>query len=43
MAGDQLFFEVDGHPNRAGYRVIAEEVLAYLSKQNPNFEPAAEE
>jgi lysophospholipase L1-like esterase len=43
MAGEQLFFEADGHPNRTGYRVIAEEVLAYLSKQNHNFEPAAED
>jgi lysophospholipase L1-like esterase len=28
--GERLFFEVDGHPNEAGYRLIAEVVLDYL-------------
>lgn len=30
-AGEQLFFEVDGHPNRAGYRLIGELVIAHLA------------
>lgn len=30
-AGERLFFEVDGHPNAAGYRVIAEAVLNLLA------------
>ena len=34
-AGDQLFFEADGHPNRLGYRLIAEEILSHLTKQAP--------
>jgi lysophospholipase L1-like esterase len=29
-AGERLFFEVDGHPNVAGYALIAELVLAHL-------------
>jgi hypothetical protein len=29
-AGAKLFFEVDGHPKPEGYRLIAEQVLAYL-------------
>jgi GDSL-like Lipase/Acylhydrolase family len=29
-AGANLFFEIDGHPNLKGYRLIAEEVLAHL-------------
>jgi hypothetical protein len=29
-AGEQLFFEVDGHPNGRGYALIAEGVLAHL-------------
>jgi lysophospholipase L1-like esterase len=29
-AGEQLFFEVDGHPNAAGYRLMAEVVLEHL-------------
>lgn len=29
-AGQQLFFEVDGHPNERGYRLIADEVERYL-------------
>ncbi len=28
--GERLFFEVDGHPNAAGYRLIAEVVLGHL-------------
>jgi lysophospholipase L1-like esterase len=28
--GERLFFEVDGHPNAAGYRVIAQAVLDHL-------------
>jgi lysophospholipase L1-like esterase len=28
--GERLFFEVDGHPNAAGYRLIAEVVLDHL-------------
>ena len=33
-AGAQLFFEVDGHPNKAGQALIAQLVLAQL-KKNP--------
>jgi hypothetical protein len=29
-AGEQLFFEVDGHPNAAGYALIAEVVRSHL-------------
>ncbi|WP_179130874.1 hypothetical protein, partial [Candidatus Entotheonella palauensis] len=29
-AGKQLFFETDGHPNGAGYRLIAQAVLAHI-------------
>ena len=29
-AGEQLFFEADGHPNAAGYALIAELVRSYL-------------
>jgi hypothetical protein len=32
-AGQSLFFEIDGHPNRAGYRLIDREVLAHLKKK----------
>jgi lysophospholipase L1-like esterase len=28
--GERLFFEIDGHPNAAGYRLIAEVVLDHL-------------
>jgi lysophospholipase L1-like esterase len=30
QAHEMLFFEVDSHPNRQGYRLIAQEVLAHL-------------
>jgi lysophospholipase L1-like esterase len=30
--GERLFFEVDGHPNAAGYRLIAEVVLDHLRR-----------
>jgi hypothetical protein len=33
MAGEQLFFEQDGHPNKQGYQLIAYEVLAYLQNK----------
>ena len=32
--GERLFFEVDGHPNAAGYRRIAEVVLEHLRRQS---------
>jgi lysophospholipase L1-like esterase len=32
-AGEKLFFEYDGHPNAAGYALIAQLVLSHL-KQN---------
>ncbi len=31
-AGEQLFFETDGHPNRSGYQLIAEAVLAHVTQ-----------
>lgn len=34
-AGEQLFFEVDGHPNPAGYALIAQLVLSHL-QENPD-------
>jgi hypothetical protein len=33
VAGEKLFFEVDGHPNAAGYALIADAVVNHL-KQN---------
>jgi hypothetical protein len=33
QAGDQLYFEADGHPNREGYELTAEEILTHLSRQ----------
>ncbi len=33
QTGEQLFFENDGHPNRAGYRLIAEAVLARVKQR----------
>ena len=32
QAGERLFFEVDGHPNQYGYKLIAQEVLAHLKQ-----------
>jgi hypothetical protein len=34
-AGEQLFFEVDGHPNARGYDLIAQVVVAYLKDRAP--------
>ena len=34
-AGEQLFFSIDGHPNAAGYRLIAEQTAAYLAQLAP--------
>jgi hypothetical protein len=34
-AGERLFFEFDGHPNRRGYEVIAEAVVGYLRSALP--------
>ncbi len=31
-AGEQLFFETDGHPNAEGYRLIAQAVLAHVQQ-----------
>jgi GDSL-like Lipase/Acylhydrolase family len=31
--GAKLFYEIDGHPNLEGYRLIAEQVLAYFEAQ----------
>jgi hypothetical protein len=31
-AGAQLFYQIDGHPNRDGYRLTAEEVVAHLQR-----------
>lgn len=31
-AGEMLFFPVDGHPNAKGYRLIAEQVAAWLAR-----------
>jgi lysophospholipase L1-like esterase len=33
-AGERLFFEVDGHPNAAGYALIAELVLGHLKNRD---------
>lgn len=30
-AGDRLYFEIDGHANEAGYRLIADTVMAWLA------------
>lgn len=30
--GERLFFEIDGHPNAAGYRLMADLVLAHLQR-----------
>jgi hypothetical protein len=32
-AGERFFFEADNHPNRRGYKLIAQEVLAYLKRE----------
>ena len=31
--GERLFFPIDGHPNAAGYRLIAEELSTYLEAE----------
>jgi hypothetical protein len=38
-AGKRLFFEVDGHVNTQGHRLIAQEVLAHLSNNAPVYTP----
>ncbi len=38
--GQRLFFEVDGHPNAAGYRLLAEVVLDYLRSTAQGFDLA---
>jgi len=30
-AGEQLYFAADGHPNKQGYRLIAQEIIAHLA------------
>ena len=40
QAGEKLFFENDGHPNAAGYRLIAEQVAAYLRSESAGEQPA---
>ena len=35
LEGRQLYFEIDGHPNQAGYDVIADVVDAWLEEQGP--------
>lgn len=35
--GERLFFEVDGHPDAAGYRLMAEVVLDYLQDSSQGF------
>jgi lysophospholipase L1-like esterase len=35
--GERLFFEVDGHPNAAGYRLVAEVVLDHLRDVGQGF------
>jgi hypothetical protein len=32
QAGEQVYFEIDGHPNKRGYEVIAEALLAHLEE-----------
>ena len=34
-AGQRLFFDMDGHPNREGYRLTAEEIATYLKEKMP--------
>lgn len=36
--GARLYFEIDGHPNAEGYRVIADTVLTYLESEPDLFE-----
>jgi hypothetical protein len=36
-AGELLFFEVDGHPNAAGYALIAATVLSYLKEHGERY------
>ena len=36
-SGEKLYFEVDGHPNETGYRLIANSVIAYLKISRDSF------
>jgi lysophospholipase L1-like esterase len=36
-AGERLFFEVDGHPNPAGYALIAQLVLSHISQNSGQY------
>ncbi len=36
-AGEQLFFETDGHPNNTGYRLIAQAVLAHVRQHAASY------
>jgi lysophospholipase L1-like esterase len=38
QVGQRLFFEIDGHLNRAGYRLIASEVLQHLKKNAATYD-----
>jgi lysophospholipase L1-like esterase len=37
-AGKKLFFSVDGHPNAAGYGLIADVVVAYLKQHSEKYD-----
>jgi hypothetical protein len=36
-AGEQLYFTADGHPNEQGYRLIAQEIIAYLTSHAADY------